>query len=672
MCPALRSPPEKPLMSLGGNLYTNTVPMSLPSSTRYADKKEPLKPISWRGALVGLALIPLNTYWISVSEMVDITLKFTTAALPLNVIFILACILLYNGIARRIHPRLTFSEGDLLIIYIMLASSSALSGYDSLVSLMGTLLHATWNATPENDWAALFGKYLPTSLIITDPNAVRNFYLGEADFFRGGYWEHWRVPALNWMVFLGLLMFLLLCITVLLRRPWTEQEKLTYPIIQLPLEMSRPAARLFQNRLMWMGFAVAASVEIINGLHHLYPSVPRIRLSAGELQTFFTTKPWSAMGWTPVRYHLFMIGMTYLLPLDLSVSCWVFFWIHQAERIFGSAVGLTIPGYPFAGQQAMGALIGIVGGSLFAIRRYLKAVAQKILFNRGIDDSREPLGYRGVLVGIVLSSVLLGLFCLQMGLSLWVIVTFFALFLILCVGMVRIRAEIGVPEHGFPTVVPQDSLIMLLGTRTLGPRNLSGLSLFVWFSTRKRSYVMPHQIEAFKIAERAHLSYRGVFWLLLLAIIVCLICTFIIFPTMLYHEGAEASAGGMRGMGWFTFDRLSSWLKVPRSADWIGNGFLLGGLLTTLGLTFLRHLFIWWPLHPAGYLLALSGSITEYWFTIFIASIIKWIVFRHGGARSYRKSVPFFLGLILGDYVVGCSWALLGVILDRPLFAIWG
>ena len=60
-------------------------------------------------------------------------------------------------------------------------------------------------------------------------------------------------------------------------------------------------------------------------------------------------------------------------------------------------------------------------------------------------------------------------------------------------------------------VLPQDSLIRLLGTRAFGPRNLTGLSLFVWFSASKRNYLMPHQLEAFKIAERARLSLSRVF-----------------------------------------------------------------------------------------------------------------------------------------------------------------
>ena len=346
--------------------------------------------------------------------------------------------------------------------------------------------------------------------------------------------------------------------------------------------------------------------------------------------------------------------------------------IYKAELIFGKALGVNVPGYPFEDQQALGALLGFVCVTLFAIRRHLKAVFRKALSNRGIDDTREALGYRGAVAGIVLGGLLLCLFCLRMGLSLWVIVIFFALFLMICIGLARIRAEMGVPEHGLGHIVLQDSLVRLLGTRAFGPRNLAGLSLFLWFSKPKRSYVMPHQLEAFKIAERMRLSNRGIFWLMLLASVVGLVCAFIIYPSMLYRYGTEGRGGTMKSMGRFTFNQLASWLEVPRSPDWVANGFLLGGLLTTFALTFLRYLFLWWPLHPAGYVLAISSSIADYWFTIFVASTIKWIVFRHGGARSYRRSVPFFLGLILGDYLLACGWALLGLLLDRPMYTVWG
>ena len=91
---------------------------------------------------------------------------------------------------------------------------------------------------------------------------------------------------------------------------------------------------------------------------------------------------------------------------------------------------------------------------------------------------------------------------------------------------------------------------------------------------------MPHQLEGFKIAEQARFSNRPVFWFLILATGMGLLSAFIIFPQVLYRYGAEARAGGMRAVGWDAFNRLSDWLQHPRSPDWIGNGFLLLGLIT--------------------------------------------------------------------------------------------
>ena len=93
--------------------------------------------------------------------------------------------------------------------------------------------------------------------------------------------------------------------------------------------MSNPKTRLFHSRLFWIGFAVAAVVDIINGLNYLYPSVPYIPVRGIRLDHYFTEKPWNAIGWTPIRFRFFMIGMTYLLPLDLSISCWFFYILSQ-------------------------------------------------------------------------------------------------------------------------------------------------------------------------------------------------------------------------------------------------------------------------------------------------------------------------------------------------------
>lgn len=42
--------------------------------------------------------------------------------------------------------------------------------------------------------------------------------------------------------------------------------------------------------------------------------------------------------------------------------------------------------------------------------------------------------------------------------------------------------------------------------------------------------------------------------------------------------------------------------------------------------------------------------------------MIKLLIVRYGGMKTYRRLLPFFIGLILGDYVSGALWALFGAV----------
>ena len=50
---------------------------------------------------------------------------------------------------------------------------------------------------------------------------------------------------------------------------------------------------------------------------------------------------------------------------------------------------------------------------------------------------------------------------------------------------------------------------------------------------------------------------------------------------------------------------------------------------------------------------------------------VKSLVLRYGGLRLYRQWLPFFLGLIMGDYLAGGLWAILGAILDIKIYRIF-
>ena len=59
------------------------------------------------------------------------------------------------------------------------------------------------------------------------------------------------------------------------------------------------------------------------------------------------------------------------------------------------------------------------------------------------------------------------------------------------------------------------------------------------------------------------------------------------------------------------------------------------------------------------------------WFPIFLSWLAKATVLKIGGVKLYRQAVPFFLGLILGDYTLGCIWSLIGLVLKMPTYIVW-
>ena len=47
------------------------------------------------------------------------------------------------------------------------------------------------------------------------------------------------------------------------------------------------------------------------------------------------------------------------------------------------------------------------------------------------------------------------------------------------------------------------------------------------------------------------------------------------------------------------------------------------------------------------------------WFNVFLAWTFKSVILKYGGVRLFTNLKPFFLGLILGEAVVGGLWVVI-------------
>lgn len=64
----------------------------------------------------------------------------------------------------------------------------------------------------------------------------------------------------------------------------------------------------------------------------------------------------------------------------------------------------------------------------------------------------------------------------------------------------------------------------------------------------------------------------------------------------------------------------------------------------------------------------MSPANDYFWLDMFVAWLVKSLILRYGGLRLYQTALPFFFGLILGDFVAGSAWCIVGTVLHVNLF----
>jgi len=601
----------------------------------------------------------------------------TTISLFYSSIFILVLLLLANRLLRRFAPRQILSQVELITIYVMINIGSALVGHDSIQILVSMMPYAGYFATKENNWGRLFVDRLPDSLVVKDPVAAKHFYTGQQSLWDPVNYGPWIVPVLWWTLFILVLMGMFLCLNVLLRKQWTEKEKLSYPLVQLPLDMTAEGAPLFREKLLWYGFGIAAAIDIINGLNVLYPSVPLIPIKLNDQSVVFTTRPWNNIGWLPIQFYPFGIGLGMLLPVDLLFSCWFFFFFWKTQRILTAALGYdSIPGMPFTNEQSFGAYMGICAFAILVSRKHFAAIVKHFIgIKTNLDDSKEPISYRAAMWFLLLGTLFLVWFSRRVGLSGLVIVPFFLIFFAMSIAITRMRAELGPPAHDLHAAGPDAIITGVMGPKTFSTQDLSGLSMFFWFNRAYRCHPMPFQLESFKMAERTKARYRGIFLAIAVASVVGTVTAFVVILSLLYQYGAGSSSLGPPNVplifGSEPWGRMDAWLKVPQPADSSRAVAIVVGFCLTIALNSLRMRVGWFPFHPVGYAVSSSWSMHLLWLPMFIAWLIKLTILRYGGLKLYRRALPFFLGIILGECVVGSFWTIWGIVFHLPSYAFW-
>jgi hypothetical protein len=124
------------------------------------------------------------------------------------------------------------------------------------------------------------------------------------------------------------------------------------------------------------------------------------------------------------------------------------------------------------------------------------------------------------------------------------------------------------------------------------------------------------------------------------------------------------------GLDWASGSTLATYENIvtlietpPETSGWV-RSFALVGAAVMLLLVIGYHRFYWWPLHPIGYLTCYSSAMRILWFSFFVGWLCNALCMRYGGVELFKKVRFLFIGLIVGDFLMGGIWALVGLFSD--------
>jgi hypothetical protein len=471
---------------------------------------------------------------------------------------------------------------------------------------------------------------------------------------------------------------------------------MNFPLLRVPFVMEEALdqtglGRFFTNRFLIAGLMVPVCLHTLNGLGFYNPSIPQIPtlILAG---TYFP-KVGLFSGFFKLKIYIYpaFIGFAFLTSKQISFSFWVFFIL--GTLLFGllSVLGFNIPaaamGVTFGPTisrpeetQMIGAyLVFFVFLAWLARFHFIDIVRQGISFKKEEDLESEWLSTRFAFWGFVLGSLAIVIWCHfafwgfvlgSLAIVIWChffgipflfsILIVFAFFMFTLVAM-RVICQGGIAYFTL-TAAPMDGLMAFIS-----PKFLTSLGILVAAVIQKvlfvdlRESLMPSLLHARKLTDKTR-NNRVIFFAIAITLIAGVLLSLLAMLALCYKFGLRELQ-----LDWATrttvavYDNIYSLVESPRKpGEWVLI-FSIAGAVVMLVLVICYHRFYWWPIHPIGYLTAYSSAMQILWFSFFVGWACNALCMRYGGVGLFKKLRNFFIGLIIGDFFMAGTWAIVGL-----------
>lgn len=627
--------------------------------------------------LVGIAVAGfyIQIVWGSVTRL--------SAGVParaqLGLLFLLTALM-----SMPVLRRFALARRELLTVYCIVLVGGPLVSSGILFWMLPHQIAYHYQAEINPLWRRTFLPHVPAWFAPSEASVVRGFFEGGASV----PWSAWAVPLLAWGGFMLALFFCTFCLMSLLQHQWIANERLTFPTALIPLHMVREpvsrdmgdVGRLPLSRLFWLGLGIALLISFTNRLADRVPAVPAIPTGPMPLMRWHKVGPLAGLGEIQLLLWPWLIALAYLIPRDLSFSIWFFWFVRLGLSVAAIAAGAEpvrpeewySSAFPAPYFQGGGAMLALTLWTLWIARRHLAAAARSAFGRASLDsDLAAPIPHRWAVPGVVLSVAVLVGFCLFAGCGLLVS-------LALVTGIVgyyflwaRLRAEAGLGYLFFPIEI-ESALVQSLGRNAFRTREIITLVSARWatFAGGGDTFEVctGSVLESFKVADSAAIGKRRLAAAMAAGFLLSLTIGIYVLMRGFYHYGyfgTYVGEGSAWAWSWQTRndgERILQRLSSTENASFDAVLAIAVGALVTVALGMLRLRFLWWPLHPLGYIAANTWGMFYYYMPFMIGWALNSLVIRYGGLRLYRQTVPLAVGLVVGDMLNPTLWALASLV----------
>ena len=621
--------------------------------------------------LTGFAFVVLIAVMTPYNEMLVKGSRLGLSSLTPAAFFLFFILSLFiNPVLNRINASWSFTKPELLLVFAMMMVATAIPTRGVTGPLLSMISGAHYYASPENRWADLVLPHTKDWITVQQGDGLRHFYEGVSGNEQAE-WDIWFKPLLAWLLLLVGLWMAILCLMVIMRRQWMDRERLSYPVMQVPLAMAeteegRSIPPFYRDKTVWIGFAIPFLLGSLDAIRPYAPGFPSFFARTPRLITLRNRVN------IKMRLNPIMLGFAYLVNNRLSLSLWVFYLWRAFAEGFADILGIynneklgpwTSDGQvgPIFSHQGMGAMIVFVGFGLWTARAHLKDVWQRAWGN--VRDGREIISDRNAVLGLAIGTCILIGWMSRAGLSIGIATAVVVAAYVIFLSLTRAIADGGLATI-VPAMIPVGFTLSAFGTDALGAAGLMALAFTLVWCGDLLTFMMGPSAHAIRVAHDSDEGRKGPYFEALLgAMVLSLVVSIITMISLGYEHGAA----NLHQQYFNTFAKFPASITAQKLQNpslpntggfiWTGVGMGVMGLLTLA-----QYRFSWWPLHPLGYMVSPAWIMGDLWFPFFVAWALKSLVIRLGGLRAYDRSRPATYGVILGQIVVAGFWLIIDLL----------